>query len=128
MDTRIRDDRPDVDRVLLAAQLATCGEHSAAQLILHTLVHVGPQVEADFGRLCVLLTELDDLTMQVQLCRDDPRHYVDLYEDDRPNGTLLAYSEERCAELDADIAQVLADARVHASAIADRADRWAAAS
>lgn len=73
----------------------------------------------DWERIRELLAEWDQVQERIRLCTDDPRHYADLYEDDPTTiGSLVAYSEQRCAELDADAAQILADARVHAEKIA----------
>lgn len=75
-------------------------------------------LDPDWERVRELLAEWDQVQDRIRLCTDDPRHFADLYEDDPSRiVSLVAYSEQRCAELDADAAQILDDARVHAEKI-----------
>jgi hypothetical protein len=125
MNPEVRDSRPDVDRVLLAAQLLNeDGGYHAAHLIVDSLVGA---VSYDLDAVAVRLREWEQLLDASRLCKDDPRYYRDLNEDWRPYGSLLDYSEWKSAELAADAAEQLTLARALAEQIAAKAERSVAA-
>lgn len=74
-------------------------------------------VQTESAQLRTMADELEDLTARLRLAADDPRYYIDLHEDGPIPGSLRDYSEWRCAELEADIAALLADMRRAAEAL-----------
>jgi len=120
MNPEIRDPRPNVDRVLVAAQLLDEGHYSAAHLIVDTMVGALPY---DLHGLAERIREYEQLLDDARLCHDDPRAYIDRNEDEGSvRGSLLDYSEWKCAELDSEAADVLADIHTRAEVIAAKAD------
>jgi len=124
MNPEVRDPRPDVDRVLAAAQLVVEGERKAAHLIVDSMLGA---VSYDLAAVADKLREHQELLDASRLCKDDPRYYRDLNEDWRPYGSLLDYSEWKSAELAADAAEQLTLARALAEQIAAKAERLVAA-
>ncbi|HVW43297.1 MAG TPA: hypothetical protein VHC18_18305 [Amycolatopsis sp.] len=124
MNAEIRDPRPDVDRVLVAAQLLDEGHYRAAHLIVDTMLGA---LSYDLDTIADKLREHQETLDKARLCKDDPRYYRDLHEDWQPYGSLLDYSEWRCAELDTDAAQLLAEIVRLAEEIAAKAERLVAA-
>lgn len=125
MNPEIRDPRPDVDRVLLAAQLLNeDGGYHAAHLVVDSMLGALPY---DLDAVADKLADYEETIEKARLCHDDPRYYLDLYEDDHVPGSLLDYSEWKCAELDADAAEQLTVARALAEQIAAKAERLVAA-
>lgn len=130
MNPAIRDERPDVDRVLLAVPLLAEWQPAASRLVLDSLgVYRTNDLDDRMEHLAKQLREHDDLVMKARWCADDPRHYWDMHhDDDWPHGrSLLDWSDAEVLELEAQAAQILTDLRAAAEAIAAGADRLVAA-
>lgn len=118
----IHDERGYVQAVLIAGQLLAENEGPASDLILDALgIGTPADVVAEMDDLARLIGEYGELLDRRRLAEDDPRLYIDLHEDRPVHDSLVSYSEWRCAELDADLQVLAADARRGAQLIAERA-------
>lgn len=119
MNADVRDPRADVDRVLLAADLINAGQSTAAHMIVDSMPGA---LAYDLHAVADKLADYEETVSMAGLCHDDPRYFIDLYVEEPVPGSLLDYSEWRCAELDAEAAELLAAARALAEAIAAKAN------
>lgn len=128
MNTIMRDERPDVDRVLAAVQLRADGYPQAARRLLGSLgVRVSIDLDEQMDTLALRARERDETLADARLVTDDPRLYRDLHEDEPVYGSLLDYSDERAAQLEVEAEKIAAEIRTGAELIASHAWKAAAA-
>lgn len=120
----LRDERPNVDRVLCAGWLYAEGHHQAAHAVLADLAP-GLDRGAELDRLATLLDDLAGKRRGLALLRDEGlRVYLDseVDEDDWPRTDWPGYADAEDDRLSDDVAALSAQARALAVSIADAAD------